>query len=242
MKHLLKKVQSSIVELANDPKVRETIASAKENATNAVTVGMGVTLDAINSLSNSITDSEIWREFNQTASSELVKAIGKAMDAGWEKGGVDPETLLKFMPDNHRILDEGHTIAESFEQASEVGAEMDASFLDTFLAWGEAYLRDLSSPAGMPMGEWADSIYAMLRDVGVDESVARDLVTVNGSEALSALMSGTISSLALVLAWNVEDRAAFSKAIGSMGVASLISANPITGLTALVGLGIAYQK
>ena len=170
--------------------------------------------------------------------------VSKAMDESFRIGSIDSETGLKMMPNNHRILDGGHSLATSFQKASEIGQEQGWSDSETFIEWGKAYFSDLSSPAGMPaFGNLSDNIYEFLRNTaGVEEAVARDFVTVNGQEFLEAMIGGTLSAVSLVFAWKKEDKENFSRAIGSIGLSGIMFMNPVTAGIAIVGLAFGYNK
>lgn len=172
----------------------------------------------------------------------LVKAITQSMDKAFKAGDLDLATGLKVMPNNHRLLVDGHTLRQSLTHAYEVAADQGTGHLETTVAWMKAYVEDLSSPAGMPIGEWSKHVYATLRKAGWDEAAARNLVTVNGSEAVDALLSGTLSALSVALAWTTQDREDFSRAIGALGMAAMVSVNPVTGLVTIVAVAIAYKR
>jgi hypothetical protein len=158
--------------------------------------------------------------------------VSKSMDSDFLSkgmGAVDPETVLSFSANNHRILDGGHTLFESISRAKEIGETNNWTSLETFQEWGKAYFTDLSSSAGMPaFGALSDNVYSILRAAGIDEAVARDLVTVNGQEAVEAILGGTITSLGLVFAWKSQDKEQFSRAVGSILIGSAIAMNPMT--------------
>jgi hypothetical protein len=178
---------------------------------------------------------------------ELKSDVTKAMDRVYndaKPGASDPETGLPFTPNNHRILDGGHTISESMNRAFDVGEAQGLSDFDSFIEWGKAYLSDLSSPAGMPaFGKLTDDIYGFLRNhLNIRDETARDFVTVNGQEAFAALAGGAISAVALIFAWKKEDKEAFSRSLGSIGLGSVVFANPAAFLVAVVALAIGYNR
>jgi hypothetical protein len=164
------------------------------------------------------------------------------MDSGFKIGAVDPETLRAMAPNNHRILDEGHTFFESIKRAREVGEQEGWSDVDTFTTWFKSYFTDLSSPAGMPaFGAASDNIYDFLRDIGFSEAVARDLVTVNGQEAIEALIGGSLSVISLALAWKDQDKENFSKALGAIGLGGVVSMNPAILVVVIVAAALGYN-
>jgi hypothetical protein len=172
----------------------------------------------------------------------FVHAITQAMDKGFQTGDIDWSSGLTIIPNNHRILIEGHTLGQSFAHAQEVAEQFGVGSLEATISWMKAYFEDLSSPGGMPLGEWSKGVYVALRDAGWTEAAARDLVTLNGSEAIEALLSGTLSALAVALSWSKQEHEHFSRAIGMLGVGSIVAANPIAGLVTVVSAIVAYRK
>ena len=172
---------------------------------------------------------------------EYKSEVSKAMDEAWLEagaGGIDLKTGLQFTPSNHRVLDEGHTLLESMNRADAF------TDFDSFMEWAKCYASDLSSPAGMPaFGRLSDDIYSFLREQGgIDEATARDWVTVNGQEALTAIIGGTISAVALTLAWKREDKEAFSRAVASIGIGAIVFANPVALSIAIVAMALQYNR
>jgi len=169
--------------------------------------------------------------------------VSKAMDSGLDLGSIDPETGLKMSLNNHRILDGGHGFFESINKAQEVGVEQGWSPIETFGEWSKSYFSDLSSPAGMPVFDGlTDNAYAFLRNIGIDDTTARDLVTINGQEAIESIVGGSFATIALVFAWKNEDKENFSRAIGALGLGSLIAVNPVVMVIVLAALGLGYNS
>jgi hypothetical protein len=147
---------------------------------------------------NQFSDWAATTEWMDSINKTYTNAITKAMDAGYKIGAKDLETGLDMSANNHRILDGGHTLSESFKRATEHVESEGGSAVEGYLEWAKAYISDLSSTAGMP-APFAEEIYGFLRRLpGIDESTARDFVTVNGQEAMDALFGGTITLLAVV--------------------------------------------
>lgn len=146
-------------------------------------------------------------------------------------------------PNNHRIMDGGHDFFSTMEKAQEVGDVNGWSSVQTFEEWAKAYFTDLSSSAGMPVfGKMSDEIYTFLKTLGVDEANARDFVTMNGQEALEALVGGGITATALIFAWKKEDKDSFSRVAGSIICAGAATMNPASVLIAVMALAFGYNK
>lgn len=224
-------------------KLRETSRTVASRTQEAWIVTSATVGEATQAAGDLVGNTEWMRSINGHWDKDpLVKAITQSMDKAFKAGDLDLVTGLKVMPNNHRLLVDGHTLKQSLTHAYEVATEQGSGHLETTVAWMKAYVEDLSSPAGMPLGEWSKHVYAALRKAGWDEAAARNLVTVNGSEAVDALLSGTLSALTVALAWTTQDREDFSRAIGALGMAAMVSVNPVTGLVTIVAVAIAYKR
>lgn len=215
----------------------ESIEKLKGQTNNAWAVGVASATD----LSQQIATTD-WFQTLNTFKSE----VSKAMDSEFLKEGIgslDKETLQLFTPSNHRILDGGHTLFESIERAKQVGADNNWSDSEIFTEWAKAYFTDMSSSAGMPIfGKLTDNVYDLLRELKFDEATARDIVTMNGQEAVEAILGGTVAAAGLFFAWKKEDKDAFSKTIGALIVSGAISMNPVTLSIGIIALAMGYNS
>ncbi len=180
--------------------------------------------------------------FIQSMNENFTSAVSKAMDSDYIGNIGELVEGIKMSANNHRILEGGHTVSESLSRAFEVGEKEGLSNMETFVEWAKAYVTDLSSNAGMPLSSASDEIYGFLRNIGVSEQAARDLVTINGTEALEAMLSGSIAAVALVFAWKTKDKEAFSKSIGALGLGAVVGINPVSLMVVVVALAIGYNK
>lgn len=169
--------------------------------------------------------------------------VSRSMDKGFLIKEYNLQDVIKINPSNHRILDNGHGFFQSIAKAREIGEQKGLSDLDTFTQWWEAYFSDLSSAGGMPAFESAtDDIYLFLRNtLNIDESTARDLVTINGQEAVDALLGSTLTVVVFMFSWKKQDKENFSKLVGSMGVGAVISMNPVLLSVVIVAAAIGYN-
>lgn len=180
-----------------------------------------------------IADAAWFRSFNDFSSE-----ISKAMDHNYIK-----EKITEVMtPTNHRILDGGHDFFSSIARAREIGDQNDWGAGKVFEEWSKAYFTDLSSPAGVPLfGKFSEDIYRYLKELGISDKEAADFVTINGQEALEALMSGAISAVALIFAWKAQDKEAFSKSIGFILTSGAATMTPAALVVAIVALAFGYN-
>lgn len=236
-------MKNKMLRLVKDTKSYISKTSDKYRIAGAVQRSWGVALVSASDLSHAIASAEFFKSLNS-----LSNEVTKAMDSGW-KPGFAPEELLKFVPDlkfmpnNHRILDGGHTISEAFSRAFTIGEQQGWSDLESFTAGAKAYLSDLSSNAGMPaLGVLSDDIYALLRSLGMNEKLARDIVTINGQEAVEMVLGGTLSAVSLVLSWSKEDKEEFSRVLAAVGITGAIALNPIVLAMVVVVFALNYHK
>ena len=72
--------------------------------------------------------------------------------------------------------------------------------------------------------------------------VARDWFYDLNSYTSAELVGGSIGILAVVFQWNRADTESFSRMVGSMGVATVISANPLLLVIMVVAFARAFQR
>lgn len=214
----------------NWKEIKKKIVSYKDEISAVAILGSA---EASKLLSN--TD---WFKSLNDYSSEVSKSMDKEFLLS-----LKGQATEKMAPVYHRIVDGGHDLMSSIEKAREIGQEKDWSDLETFKEWANSYFTDLSSPAGMPVfGKMSEHIYKFLKDAGIDEETARDIVTVNGQEAIESILSGSITFIAIFFAWKKEDKETFSKTVGSIVLSSTVMLNPVSLAIGIVAFAIGYQK
>ena len=157
----------------------------------------------------------------------------KAMDAGYLATNIGGG--------NHRLFDGGHTIAGAFKAVR--GASTEDSIIQEGLGFLHGMFRDLTTSKGLPLGNWDKATYDhvasfMESQFHVDRDWFYDLNTYTSAE----LVGGSIGILALVFQWNRADTESFGRMVGSMGVAAVISANPLLLVVTLVALARAFHR
>ena len=142
---------------------------------------------------------------------------------------------------NHRLFDGGHTIAGAFNATR--GASSDGSIIQE--AWGtiQGLLRDGTTPKGLPLVTWDKSTFEQVAETlnstfHIPKDWFSDLNTYDAAE----LLSSTIGIVSLALNWNRADTESFSRLVGSMGISSTISGNPLLIVVTIVGLANAFHK
>lgn len=157
-----------------------------------------------------------------------------AIDAAYNATHVGGSAL-------HHLVDGHHSLGGAFDAAA--AALPHDSLYDEVAGAVEHLLRDLASVSGInPLVSFEPSTLASLQDglaatLGVSRSWTADALTVNAPEALG----GSLGALSLVLGWRQADAVRFGRLAGSLGIAALLSANPLLGLVALAGAARAYH-
>ena len=142
---------------------------------------------------------------------------------------------------NHRMFDGGHTIGGAWEAVR--GASEDDNI--TQEAWGfiQGLLRDGTTSKGLPFANWDKGTYDQVSGwldstFHIPKKWFYDLNSYDAGE----LLGGAIGVVALVLNWNRADTERFARFAGSMGLASVISANPLLMVVTVVSLAKAFHK
>ena len=142
---------------------------------------------------------------------------------------------------NHRLFDGGHTIAGAFEAVR--GASTEDSLIQEGLGFVQGMFRDLTTTKGLPLANWDKATYdqvasSMESQFHIDRDWFYDLNSYTSAE----LIAGSIGILAVAFQWNRADTESFSRMVGSMGVAAVISANPLLLVVTVVAFARAFQR
>ena len=157
----------------------------------------------------------------------------KAMDAGY--------LATHIGGGNHRLFDGGHTIAGAFQAVR--GASTEERIIQEGLGFVQGMFRDLTTSKGLPLANWDKATYDQV--AGFMESrfyVGRDWFYDLNSYTSAELVGGSIGILAVVFQWNRADTESFSRMVGSMGMAAVISANPLLLVIMVVAFARAFEK
>ena len=157
----------------------------------------------------------------------------KAMDAGYRATNIGGG--------NHRLFDEGHTIAGAFEAIQ--GASTEDSIIQEAFGLVQGMFRDLTTSKGLPLANWDHATYDQVASFlesrfHLSREWFYDLNSYTGAE----LVGGSIGILAVVFQWNRADTESFSRTVGSMGVAAALSANPLLLVITVVAMARAFQR
>ena len=140
----------------------------------------------------------------------------------------------------HRLFDGGHDLLGSWEAARE--ALPDDGVSREVAGWLAALWRDGATPMGLPFAsvskesfdawaEWASSAIP-----GVDRQWLYDLAT---SDAFELLGVG-LGAVGLAFGLSRGDQEKIAELLGSLGIVSIIGANPLMGLAVIATAAYAY--
>jgi hypothetical protein len=156
----------------------------------------------------------------------------KAMDSVFHETGIGGGY--------HRLFDGGHSLWGAIQAARD--ASPDDNIFQEAAGLLQALARDATTPRGLPLVTWNEDAFNSLADtlgnVGISRAWLNDLVSYDVVE----LVAGSISILAVALNWNNDDVEEFSNIVGSMGLASIVSANPLMLIVTVAALARAFHN
>lgn len=160
-------------------------------------------------------------------------AYDRAMDA------VYAETYIGGA--YHRLFDGGHTLFGAWEAIQK--ANIDDTFLERIQGYFLALMKDFVTPMGLPFVTIPKEGFDAAADVlfehlGVSKAWLVDAASLTATELLGAVI-GVVS---VALNWSNDDIRRFSSLIGSLGLSSIASTNPMLAIVTLVALARAYQQ
>ena len=157
----------------------------------------------------------------------------KAMDAGYLATNIGGG--------NHRLFDGGHTIAGAVKAVR--GASPEDSIVQEGLGFVHSMFRDLTTPKGLPLANWDKARYDQVASSLESRfHISRDWFYDLNSYTAAELVGASIAILAVVFQWNPGDTESFSRTVGSLGMAGVVSANPLLLVIMVVAFGRAFQR
>jgi hypothetical protein len=116
------------------------------------------------------------------------------------------------------------------------------TFLNELTGYFDAITKDMATVSGIPVATVSKENFDVLADslhqvMNIPKSWSYDALTLNGTELLGA----SLGVLALALNWNKAETENFADIVGALGIASLVSANPLMALVVLVSLAHGYK-
>lgn len=140
----------------------------------------------------------------------------------------------------HRLFDGGHDLVSAWKACREAGG---SSITEDMTGYVHALWKDLVTPMGLPVltvdQVTFNELSAKLADgFGISPVWLKDAISVTATE----LLGSVTAVLALSLNWSINDRHKFAGLVGSYGVSTLASANPLLAIVTLVCLARAFQQ
>lgn len=139
----------------------------------------------------------------------------------------------------HRLWDGGHSLTDAWKAVR--AASPDDSFAQEVGGYLAAIWKDVITPMGLPVATvdraWFESSAAALGDFGITKKVLADALSYTGSEVAGA----ALGAVALLLNWNKAETEKAAALAGSLGISTLLAANPVLGLVALACFARAFQ-
>jgi hypothetical protein len=139
----------------------------------------------------------------------------------------------------HRLFDGSHDLWGMWEKVRE--ASPDDTLLQEAVGYTTALSKDIATHVGIPLFTWSKSSYDQVTNslsatFGIPKPWCSDLLHVNAVEIIGT----SIGTLAVALNWNSKQAKEFASLAGSLGISSIVSANPALGVVTLVALSKSY--
>jgi len=142
---------------------------------------------------------------------------------------------------NHRLFDESHTLGGIFEKVKDT--YQDDSFLQEVIASVSVWFKDVTTPGGMPFvnidnkNHYDQSAQWMSDNIpGASKQWFYDLHMYDVFEILTA----TLGAVGAVFSFKKEDYKKLNELLGSMSILSILSANPLMGISVIVITAYTY--
>lgn len=141
----------------------------------------------------------------------------------------------------HRMFDGGHDPVDAWRKVE--AASTEDTFVQEVMGYASAMTKDFVTTMGMPFKTMEKSTFDSMVDMlsgipGVDREYLYDLCTTNAAE----LTASALSVVGLILSFKNDDRKKVGEILGTMGVSTVVSANPILGIITVVATAYAYKK
>jgi hypothetical protein len=168
-----------------------------------------------------------------TLSNVYTKALDGSYVDGLRPGAEYVSPLV------HRLFG-GHTPAEAWELACQAlpNDRFNEEFVGCFFALGS----DFASVTGLPLTTFSQEGFAKfseyLQGLGLSQDWIIDALHQNAVELLAV----ALPSIGAVMAFSRKDQQQFARIVGSLGIAAIVSANPLAGLAMLIMAAVAFRR
>jgi hypothetical protein len=142
---------------------------------------------------------------------------------------------------SHRLFDGGHDLVGAWTAVREA-SETD-SFAEEVIEYVQALWKDATTIKGLPFVTWDKVEYSQLAEAlstlpGISKEWVYDLLSYDVFEVFSA----GLGAVGIIFAFGHDDLERLSELLGTMGITSVISANPLMGLAVIATTGYAYWR
>ncbi len=143
---------------------------------------------------------------------------------------------------NHRLFDNGHDILNAWDKVK--NALPDDSFSDEVIGYTSALWKDLTTVKGLPFSTLTRDTYDSLAEnicgviPGLNREYLYDLLSFDAME----IFSTSLGAISIIFAFKKDDQEKLAEILGSMGIISILSANPIMGIFVISTSAYAYQR
>lgn len=137
---------------------------------------------------------------------------------------------------NHRLIDGGHTLAGSYSNISKMCNVQFCTSYEKYSGWMNGLWKDMTTPKGLPFVNMEKATYNQMADwaskniPGVDKKYVYDALSYDVME----LVVSTVAIVAIMYALNQQDFEMLSELLGSIGITSIATANPIMAIIMIV--------
>ncbi len=134
---------------------------------------------------------------------------------------------------NHRLFDGAHTLGGAWSNISRMCAKTGCSHKEQVNGYFRALLKDAATPKGLPFVTMKFETYSSLAEkldkYGISRKWTYDALSYDAVEVLAA----GIAVATVVYHLKTGQAEELSEALGTIGIMSIVSANPLLGLVAI---------
>jgi len=167
--------------------------------------------------------------------------ISKSAATAYDKA-LDSEYLRTHIGGgNHRMFDGGHDLISAWQKSKD--ALDDDTFSQEVIGYVSAIWKDVTTVKGLPFFTWSKDAFEQSAEwvsktiPYASKSWFYDLCSYDIFEIFSATL-GTATALFLL---NKDEMEKLSEILGSMGIVSILAANPLTGIAVIMCTTYAYK-
>ncbi|MCS6284398.1 MAG: hypothetical protein H8K08_03125 [Nitrospira sp.] len=141
---------------------------------------------------------------------------------------------------NHRMFDDGHDLVGAWDAVR--NAKSDDKIHLEIVEYASALWKDLATVKGLPFATWSQDSYGKCADwlaayvPGASKEWFYDLMSFDAFE----LASTSIGTVGVIFCFSQSDKERLSEMLGTMGIVSITSANPLMGIALVFCVAYSY--